>query len=95
MTVVVTVKLLLVLLPCGVVGLDHRGGGGGGVLVESLFRLFLRVSTVLLLVVSILLSKFKVLGRVGFSPFVTYNDSITYNWNCLVKHLPVSLVQQS
>lgn len=67
-TVVVTVKLLL---PCGVVGLDHLGGGGGGVLIESLLRLFLRLSTVLLAAVSILLSKFKVLGRVGFSPLIT------------------------
>lgn len=67
-TVVVTVKLLLLLL-CGVVGFDHRGGGGGGVFVDSVF---LKVSTVLFVaVVSILLSKFKVLGRVGFSLFVT------------------------
>lgn len=64
----VTLKLLLL---CGVVGFDHLGGGGGGVFVESLLKLFLRLSTVLLFTVSILLSRFKVLGRVGFSPLVT------------------------
>lgn len=62
-------KLLPLL--CGVVGFDHRGGGGGGVFVESLFGVFLRLSIVLFDAVSILLSKFNVLGRVGFSPLVT------------------------
>lgn len=56
-TVVVTVKLF-----CGVLGLDHLGGGRGGVL-EIVSPLICKGCT---LFGSIKLSKFNVLGLVGF-----------------------------